>query len=163
AALGRAQYAAARKRDDNSAKYAADAKATFAEAVKRWPGEKIFWAFLSEIADFNNDAAGGEAVVKEMIARPEFQESPEPTMMLAGARDKAGAKSEKFAQAEKLLRNLLAASPNDAQLHALLGVVLQNENKEDQALESLSTALSIDPKNQAALFARGSLRLRGKA
>ena len=222
-ALGRAQYAAARKGDDKSAKYAADAKATFTEARNKWPGEKVLWAFLSEISDFTKDASGGEALLKQMIARPEFKDSPEPTLMLADhyLRQNNPAQAEatmkqaialfpkdlnvkrrlaafytqnkkfeealallepsssdklvrqqmveiylmwgKFDQSEKILRDLLASDAKDAQLHALLGVVLMNQKHEDQALESLTTALKLDPKNQAALFTRGQLYLKAKA
>jgi predicted Zn-dependent protease len=229
-AVGMAQYAAAKKRDAKWAQYAADAKATFAEAIKRWPGEKLLWALQSELADFTQDTAGGEALLREMIARPEFKGSPEPTMMLAdhflkqNQPDKAetvmrqaldtfpgnvdvrrrlaayytqaaakltgDARTQKFnealklldagssdklvrqqiveiymlagrfEEADKLLHGLLASNDKDAQLHALLGVVLLNEKREDQAQEELTTALVQDPKNQTALYTRGQLRLK---
>ena len=41
-------------------------------------------------------------------------------------------------------------------------MVLMNQKHEDQALESLTTALKLDPKNQAALFTRGQLYLKAK-
>ena len=221
-ALGRAQYAAAKKGDARSAQYAADAKATFTEAIKKWPGEKVLWAFQSELADLTKDAAGGEALLKAMIARPEFKDSSEPIMMLADhyLRQDKPAEAEatmrqaiatfpadvdvkrrfaayytqnkkyaealklldpaspdklvrqqivqiymlsgQFADAEKLLRGLLASGDKDAQLHAMLGVVLLNENREEQAMESLGAALQIDPTNQTALYSRGTLRLKAK-
>ncbi|MDB5319526.1 MAG: hypothetical protein JWN40_1157 [Phycisphaerales bacterium] len=231
-ALGMAQYAAAKKQDAKSAQYAADAKATFTEAVKKWPSEKVLWALLSELADFTKDTAGGEALLREMIARPEFKGSPEPTMMLAdhflkqnkaeqadtvmkqaleafpanievrrrlaayytqaAAKMTGDARTQKFNdalklldpgssdrlvrqqiveiymlagrfdEADKLLHGLLAANDKDPQLHALLGVVLLNEKREEQAIEELTTALVLDPKNQAALYSRGQLRLKSK-
>ena len=236
-ALGRAQYAAAQRREKpESPKFIADAKATFTEALKQWPKEMVVWAFLSEIADFNNDTAGGEALLKDMVARPEFINTPEPALMLAdhylrhNAPDQCEATMKKalesfkdfkdpknanevrrrlaafytqskkwdqalklldpaspdklvrqqiveiymlqaasekndpelFGKAEKLVRSMLATSPDDPQLHALLGVVLLNMNQPQRAMESLSTALKLDPRNQAALYSRGQLRLKEK-
>ncbi|HEY7117449.1 MAG TPA: tetratricopeptide repeat protein [Tepidisphaeraceae bacterium] len=221
-ALGRAQYAAARKKDKDSDKFLADARATFTEALKQWPGEKAFWAYQVELAEFRNDPAGAEAVLKEMVARPEFKDSPEPTMALADhylrANDAANAEatmkqaverfkdnnevrrrlaayytqnnryddamklldpaspdklvrqqiveiymlSKKFADAERMLRGLIASNEKDAQLHALLGVVLLNQGQTERAVDSLTTALTIDPKNQAALYSRGAIRLGAK-
>ena len=232
-ALGLAQYAAAKKGDAKSAQYAADAKATFAEAMKKWPNEKVLWALQSELLDFMKDTAGGEALLREMIARPEYKDSPEPTMMLAdhflkqnkndqaeqimkqaletfptnvdvrrrlaayytqvAATLKDAERKQKYDQAlklldpsssdklvrqqiveiymlagrfdeaDKLLRGLLASNDKDAQLHALLGVVLLNQHKEEQATEELTTALVLDPRNQAALYSRGQLRLKARA
>jgi len=231
-ALGMAQYAAAKKHDDKSPQYAADAKATFTQAIKKWPNEKVLWALLSELLDFSKDTAGGEALLREMIARPEFKGSTEPTMMLAdhflkqnkndqaeqimkqaldtfptnvdvrrrlaayytqraatlkdaerkdmydqalklldpSSSDKLVRQqiveiymlSGRFPEADKLLRGLLAANDKDAQLHALLGVVLLNQHNEEQAVEELTTALVLDPRNQAALYSRGQLRLKAK-
>jgi tetratricopeptide (TPR) repeat protein len=217
--LGRAQFVAAQKRD---AKLAADAKATFSEAVKRWPGERAFWAFLAEIAAFTGDKAGGEALLKDMLARAEFKDSPEPAMMLADhylrTGDAAAAEAtmrqtidrfpanndlrrrlaayytqtgraadalklldpaspdkmvrqqvveiymldKKFAEAERLLNDLIAADPKDAQLHALLGVARLNQQQNERAVEALNAALAIDPQNQAALYTRAVVRLGSK-
>jgi tetratricopeptide (TPR) repeat protein len=231
-ALGMAQYAAAKKGDAKKDQYAADAKATFAEAIKKWPNEKVLWALQSELLDFMKDTAGGEALLREMIARPEFKGAPEPTMMLAdhflkqnkndqaeqimkqsletfptnvdvrrrmaayytqrAATLKDAERNQKydqalklldpsssdklvrqqiveiymlagrFPEADKLLHGLLAANDKDAQLHALLGVVLLNQHKEEEAVEELTTALVLDPRNQAALYSRGQLRLKAK-
>src|SRR5204862_7052555 len=82
--LGRAQYDAARKKgEEKSPQYAADAKVTFTQAIKKWPGEKLFWAYQSELMDFTKDTAGGEALLKDMVSREQFKDNPEPTMMLA--------------------------------------------------------------------------------
>jgi tetratricopeptide (TPR) repeat protein len=234
-ALGRAQYSAGQKRDNpKSAKFISDAKATFTEALKRWPNQTVIWAFLSEISDFENDAAGGEALLKKMVASPDFQNAPEAAMMLADhyLRHNAPEKGEAtmkealehfknykdprpasevrrrlaayytqnkrwddalklldpaspdqmvrqqiveiymlqaaatkndpalFGKAEKLVRSMLATTPEDAQLHALLGVVLLNMNQAQRAEESLNTALKLDPKNQAALYSRAQLRMK---
>jgi tetratricopeptide (TPR) repeat protein len=73
--------------------------------------------------------------------------------------------SGKFDQAEKTVRELLASNKDPkaaAQLNALLGVVLVNEQHEDQAMEALTTALSLDPNNPVALLARGQLYLKSK-
>ncbi len=246
-ALGRAQYSAGQKRDNpKSAKFIADAKATFNEALKQWPKQMVIWAFLSEIADFENDTAGGEAILKRMVASPDFQETPEAYLMLADhyarqsqrteispADRQAGVDKceatmkealehfknfkdqkpatevrrrlaayytqnkkwdealklldpaspdqmvrqqiveiymqqaaatkndpELFGKAEKLVRSMLATSPNEAQLHALLGVVQLNLNQPQRAEESLNNALKLDPKNQAALYSRAQLRMK---
>jgi predicted Zn-dependent protease len=221
-AVGQAQYAAARKGGKDAAKHGADAKATLTEAVKQWPGERLGWALLVDLATFNKDAAGAEALLKDMAARPEFKDSAEPAMMLADHylrqnntqqaeavmkqtvdRHKANVDvrrrlaayytqskrydealklldpaspdklvrqqiveihmlSGNFGQAENLLRGLLSATPDDPQLHALLGVVLSQQNKPEQAVEALSAALKLDATNAAALFSRGQMRLRGK-
>jgi tetratricopeptide (TPR) repeat protein len=217
--LGRAQLAAAQKKDAKSAKYAADAKATFAEAVKRWPGERAFWGSAVEVAQLTGDKAGGEALLKKMADQPEFKDSPDPAMMLADhylrSGDPAAAEAtikqaidrfpknvdlrrrlaayytqtgrpadalklldpnspdkmerqqvveiymldKKFAEAGRLLDGLIAADPKDAQLQALRGVVLLNQQKPDEALAALNAALALDPKNLAALYTRGAMRL----
>jgi predicted Zn-dependent protease len=235
-ALGRAQFAAARKKGKDWEKAAADAKATFTQAVKQWPGEELFWQFLMEIAQFNNDVAGSEALLKDMAARPEFKDSAKPSILLAdhylrnakpdqaeatmkaaldrfsanakesadirrrlaayyaankrfdaalklldaNSADKAvrqqmaeiyimdGGQAEepkrvaKFGEAERILRGMLAATPNDAQLNALLGVVLLQQKKEEQAMPALDAALAQDPKNITALFNRSQLLLKAK-
>jgi tetratricopeptide (TPR) repeat protein len=65
----------------------------------------------------------------------------------------------RFPEAEKLLRGLLQSESKEAQLHALLGVVLLNQGKREQASEAMNTALDLDPKNATALYSRGQLRL----
>jgi tetratricopeptide (TPR) repeat protein len=66
---------------------------------------------------------------------------------------------KKFPEAERLLNGLIAADPKDAQLRALQGVVLLNQQRPDKALEALDAALALDPKNLAALYTRGAMRL----
>lgn len=225
--LGRAQYMAARKKDADSAKYIADAKQTFADAVKKFPGERVIWAFIEEISEFNKDLDGGVAALRDMASRPEFKDSPDPYLMLADhylkfekpadaeatmkvALEKFNTNldvrrrlaafytqnkrydealklldpsspeaivrqqiveilmlSGRFDDAEKLLRGLIQSNPSDkaqlAQLHALLGVVLLNQKKPEQAMESLNTSLGIDARNQAALYSRGQMRLQSGA
>jgi tetratricopeptide (TPR) repeat protein len=70
---------------------------------------------------------------------------------------------KKFAEAGRLLDGLIAADPKDAQLQALKGVVLLNQQKPDQALEALNAALALDPKNLAALYTRGAMRLGSRS
>lgn len=230
---GRVQYAAARKREDKRTQYLADARATFTEAAKLFPEEKLVWAHLAELADFAKDFEGGEAVLKQMAAVPKFKDVPDPALMLAdhylkfGKPEQAEAvmkqavvtfkgkdqgevarrlaayytqnkryddalklldpssedklvrqqivevymlqgsqdpKSGGFAKAENLLRGLLQSKDGakDAQLHALLGVVLSSQGREQPATEEFNTALELDPKNQAALYSRGQLRLKAK-
>jgi tetratricopeptide (TPR) repeat protein len=226
--LGQAQLAAAaRKNDKDAARYAADAKATFTEALKRWPDEKAFWAPLVELAAMTNDRAGGEALLKDMIARPKFKDDPQPSLMLADlylrTNDPAAAEAavrqaiarfpknadllrrlaayytqtgrlddaiklldpaspdklvrqqlaevyvlaKKYAEAEKVVAGLIESEAKDApaaeraQLQAMMGIILLNRQQPERALKSLDAALALDPKNQAALYTRGTLRMSG--
>jgi len=66
-----------------------------------------------------------------------------------------------FERAEQMLAGLLTGDgAKDAQLQALMGVVKLNRGEKDAALARMNEALSLDPKNQAALYARGKIRLR---
>ena len=69
----------------------------------------MLWAFLSEISDFTKDASGGEALLKQMIARPEFKDSPEPTLMLADHY----LRQNNPAQAEATMKQAIARFPKD--------------------------------------------------
>jgi tetratricopeptide (TPR) repeat protein len=223
-ALGRAYYAAARNKaaDASAAKNLDESRKVFAEALKQFPGERLIWAHLVELAEYNKNLAAAEAILKDMASRPEFKDSPDPILMLGdffartGDSDKAEAAYKQavetfkdkveikrklaafytqkkdwpaalklldpaspdknvrqqiveiymlagqFPEAEKLLRGLLQTETRDAQLHALLGVVLLNQGKREQALEAMNTSLDLDPRNTSSLYSRSQLRLTSK-
>lgn len=142
-ALGRAQYSAGQKRDNpKSAKFIADAKATFNEALKQWPKEMVIWAFLSEISDFENDAEGGEAILKRMVASPDFQDKPEAYLMLADhyARHNAADKCEAtMKEALEHFKNFVDQKP-EAEVRRRLAAYYTQNKKWDEALKLLDPA-----------------------
>src|SRR5208283_4525708 len=58
--------------------------------------------------------------------------------------------SSRLADAEPVLRRLAADRPDDADLHAQLGRVLEAEGKKDDAIAEFQTALKLSPKDSAA-------------
>jgi tetratricopeptide (TPR) repeat protein len=233
-ALGRAYLSAGMNKpgDPNSPKYLEEAKKVFRDALVQFPGERMVWANLVQLAEFQKDQAGAETILKEMAKRAEFKDSPDPmkwladfylrigkadlaeaTMksavetfkdridvrrelaafytqqkrydealklldpsspdkavrqqiveiyMMAGDQGVGERKVNGFVEAEKLLRGLLQTEGKEAQLHALLGVVLLNQGKREQALESMNRALDLDGKNPTALYSRGQFYLSAK-
>ena len=233
-ALGRAYLSAGINKpgDPNSKKYIEEAKKVFRDALVQFPGERMVWANLVQVAEHEKDLAGAELVLKEMAKREQFKDSPDPlkwlaefylrsnqvplaeaTMksaverfkdrvdvrrelaafytqqkrfdealklldpsstdkqvrqqiveiyMLAGAQGAPLNGANGFVEAEKLLRGLLQTEGREGQLHALLGVVLLNQGKREQALDAMNAALDLDPKNATALFSRGQLYMTAK-
>ena len=56
-------------------------------------------------------------------------------------------KPDVIGMAEKLAREILQKDPNHIEGHILMGSVLFNENKKDEAFAELNKAISIDPKH----------------
>ncbi|HYE18466.1 MAG TPA: tetratricopeptide repeat protein, partial [Tepidisphaeraceae bacterium] len=88
------------------------------------------------------DAASPERMVRQQIVE---------ILMLKGEFDKA----------EQTLGGLLTGDgAKDAQLQALMGVVKLNRGQKEAAVARLNEALTLDPRNQAALYARAQIRMR---
>ena len=62
---------------------------------------------------------------------------------------------KEYAKADTLIDKYIAASPNNAQLYFVKGVLLDSENKTAEALETFRKAVQIDENNTAALFQLG--------
>lgn len=62
---------------------------------------------------------------------------------------------KEYAKADALIDKYIAASPNNAQLYFVKGVLLDSENKTAEALETFRKAVQIDENNTAALFQLG--------
>ncbi|MGC3957510.1 MAG: hypothetical protein QM813_05985 [Verrucomicrobiota bacterium] len=148
-ALGQVEYSAARKaredsttltdprkKDEAAKQYPillAAARGTFSEVIKRWPAEKLAWAYLAEISDFGGDFAGGEKLLKDMIARPEFKESADPHMMLA----EFYLKQKNLDAFESTLRAGIATFPTNLDLRRRLSAMLTQQRKFAKALDLL--------------------------
>ena len=68
--------------------------------------------------------------------------TPQQAMQMAGKLYSEG----KFAQAEKVCRQTLAARPGNADAHNILGVSLQAQGKSAEAMEELRRAVELAPK-----------------
>jgi len=134
--LGRVQMAAARKRDANSAKYIADAKVTFTEAAKKWPGERVIWGFLVDIADLTRDFAYGESVLRDMAARAEFKDKPDPQLALADFY----LRFNKTAEAETALKAVVENFKANADVRRKLAAFYTQNKRYDEALKLLDPA-----------------------
>lgn len=54
---------------------------------------------------------------------------------------------QKYADAEKILREAVRLAPQDAFSHSILGIVLYQQGKYDDAVQILSRAVALDPKD----------------
>ena len=68
------------------------------------------------------------------------------------------ADSGRMEEAEKLLREGLATTPDDTQLLSLLAYTKLKQNKLDEGMATLMQVLKIDPRNAGALYYRGMIR-----
>jgi cellulose synthase operon protein C len=68
---------------------------------------------------------------------------------------KAYAASGSNAKAHSLIDEILAQTPRDAQVQLLKGQLLLDENRRDEALESVKAAVAAEPMSVAALFTLG--------
>lgn len=64
-------------------------------------------------------------------------------------------KHEQYAEAQKLLEDIIANDPNNAQLYYVLGIVYDTQEKMDDARENYRKAVELDPENSQALFQLG--------
>ncbi len=71
------------------------------------------------------------------------------------------ARSGQFAEAESHLRKALETNPN-TQTYSGLGFVLWQQDRDDEAIASLRTAIEMDPKNAAACDALGTILVEQK-
>jgi len=71
-------------------------------------------------------------------------------------------KTGRLAEAERIFRGLVVASPYDSVFHTHLGAVLQAKDEVEEALEQFDLALQFNQKNVEALVGRGELRLKLK-
>ncbi len=71
------------------------------------------------------------------------------------------ARSGQFADAESHLRHALETNPN-TQTYSGLGFVLWQQDRDDEAIASLRTAIEMDPKNAAAYDALGTILVEQK-
>lgn len=62
-----------------------------------------------------------------------------------------------FANAKEFLNGLLATNPNSAQYNDLMGVLLENEGSQDDALNMYRKAVELDPQMAIARFHLGNL------
>jgi len=62
-----------------------------------------------------------------------------------------------YAQAEKASRDLLAACPEDAEAHSVLGVALLATERPEEAAKQFRRALELDPADFTALYNLGSM------
>jgi anaphase-promoting complex subunit 3 len=72
-------------------------------------------------------------------------------------------RQEKYDFAEHHLRKALAINPCSSPLYCYLGMALHANAKTAQALEMLSNAISIDPKNPLARFQKAQVLLSTEA
>jgi Flp pilus assembly protein TadD len=69
-------------------------------------------------------------------------------------------KAGRFHEAEKITRRILQQLPNDASLHAELGVLLGLSGNSAEAVREFDRALQLDPKLDAARVHRAVARMR---
>lgn len=139
-ALGNAYLRAAQvKAKDNNAQVTRDyldqAKQTFSQARMKWPDERLFYAYLADVALMNQDAAGGEKILKQLADREAWKDKPEPALMLADFYGRVG----KLDEAEALLRDALAKSGGAVAVQQTLARLLAQRGKHDDALKVLET------------------------
>src|SRR6266446_1571605 len=70
--------------------------------------------------------------------------------------------SEKLDEAEPILHRVLATNPNNADVHNLLGVILDQRSKTAEAEREYRAALRLNPNHVSALANLGVLLARGK-
>lgn len=63
--------------------------------------------------------------------------------------------TEKYDEAINFLNKGIAENPNNAQYYALAGIIYDNQDKRDQAMEMYEKALKLDPENGLANFYKG--------
>jgi len=101
----------------------------------------------------------GEALVEDhqpATAIAQFQQAVDLDPSLESMKDlvEAFISQNQYSQAEPLLRRMIAQSPYDSSGHLLLGNVLENAGKREEALREYQQVLATDPANaeaQAAL------------
>lgn len=63
--------------------------------------------------------------------------------------------SKKFAEADDMLNKYIQAEPNNAQLYFVKGILLESEEKPDQALQAYKKSLALNPNDAQAQFRVG--------
>jgi tetratricopeptide (TPR) repeat protein len=145
AAVGNAYLKVARKvaeeNPQESAMFLQKARDTFSQARQKWPGEPVFYGYLAEISLMSGDYEGGQKVLQQLRARPEWKDRVEPLMALANYYRTAG----KFEEAEAVLREALDKPEDKAAVQSELASVLSSPNvrKYDEAIK----VLDADPNN----------------
>jgi predicted Zn-dependent protease len=130
------------QKDPAGQKKYADALAGLAEdGIKKWPDERLFYAYLADLAAVRGDMAGGVDALRRLAAVPAWKDKPEPAMLLTDYYARFG----KFAEAEASAREALAkaGAGNVAAVRRLAGVQAQ-AGKVDEAIQTLDGVKSDD-------------------
>ena len=113
--------------------YSKQARETFTEAVKKWPDEKLPYAYLADLAEFTGDFADGESALKALAARDAFKNSADPLLLLADYE----LRQNKPTEAEAALVEAVNRSHGDAGVHIKLARFYSGRKEFEKALAQL--------------------------
>jgi tetratricopeptide (TPR) repeat protein len=108
------------------------------QAIAQWPDVLGFSSTLAQIDAENGDLDGSAKVIQDLSDRPRWKDTPKPMVLLGQIYLQAG----KLDQAEKCLRQAIAAQPNSVEALLTLADVYQRENKLIDAESVLQPGLS---------------------
>ena len=127
-----------------------EAAAAYSEALKLQPKDAEAHLALGGIMEQSKDEKGAEAEYQQALklATPSGNSvSGDAVTALANLY----MRQKRFAEADAMLRKLVAAHPDDAVTHVQLGRVLAAEAKYDDATTELKTGLKLAPNDTSAV------------
>jgi tetratricopeptide (TPR) repeat protein len=105
------------------------------EGIKKWPDERLFYAYQADLAASRGDMATGVDALKRLAAQPAWKGKPEVSLLLADYY----ANFRKFPEAEAAAREALAASAggDDSAARQKLAAVQAAAGNVDEAIRTL--------------------------
>jgi predicted Zn-dependent protease len=101
------------------------ARETFRQGITKWPDEFAFYAYFAETAARSGNLGDTEKLLKDLAARDKWKDRTEPLMLQA---EYYGI-TKRYAEAEQMLRAIIAQDPKNTELQVRLANLLVNQNK----------------------------------
>jgi len=106
------------------------------EALKKWPDERILYAWMADLAAFSNSVADGEKALLELSQRPTQKDKPESLLMLANYYQRFG----KIAEAEDAFKSALLRAGDKGEIVSRLAAFYASQRRFDDAIKLLNSS-----------------------
>jgi len=106
-----------------------------AEAVKKWPDERIVYGWQADVAVLANSYADGVNALQDLSRRPSQKDTPEAMLMLANYYQRFG----KIAEAEETFKTVLARTEKNEGVISQMAVFYVVQKRIDDAVKLLSS------------------------
>ncbi|HZZ43904.1 MAG TPA: tetratricopeptide repeat protein [Tepidisphaeraceae bacterium] len=126
------------KNDAEGAKKYGDALLALTnDGIKKWPDERLFYAYQADLAALRGDLNTGVAALKQLAAQPAWAGKPEPLLLLSDYYQHAGKLAEAEASARQAMTLAGANGGDDSAARTKLASIQASGGHVDDAIKTL--------------------------